>query len=75
MSTASAAETTTLGMTDLEVSRIAFGTWQLGGDWGRFDETEAIKAAHAWEAGRARSMVARAWVRPAPPLPPSTSRV
>ena len=34
MSTASAAETTTLGMTDLEVSRIAFGTWQLGGDWG-----------------------------------------
>jgi aryl-alcohol dehydrogenase-like predicted oxidoreductase len=31
-------------MTDLEVSRIAFGTWQLGGDWGRFDEAEAIKA-------------------------------
>ncbi len=44
MSTASAAETTTLGMTDLEVSRIAFGTWQLGGDWGSFDEAEAIKA-------------------------------
>jgi aryl-alcohol dehydrogenase-like predicted oxidoreductase len=44
MSTASAAETTTLGMTELEVSRIAFGTWQLGGDWGRFDEAEAIKA-------------------------------
>ena len=44
MSTASAAETTTLGMTDFEVSRIAFGTWQLGGDWGRFDETEAIRS-------------------------------
>ena len=24
-----------LGMTSLEVSRIAFGTWQLGGDWGQ----------------------------------------
>jgi hypothetical protein len=31
-------------MTDLEVSRIAFGTWQLGGDWGDFDEAEAIAA-------------------------------
>jgi aryl-alcohol dehydrogenase-like predicted oxidoreductase len=26
------------------VSRIAFGTWQLGGEWGRFDEDEAIRA-------------------------------
>jgi len=26
------------------VSRIAFGTWQLGGDWGGFDEDEAIRA-------------------------------
>ena len=44
MSTASAAETTTLGMTGREVSRIAFGTWQLGGDWwGSFDEAEAIR--------------------------------
>ena len=43
MSTASAAETTTLGMSDLEFSRIAFGTWQLGGDWGSFDEGEAVK--------------------------------
>ena len=43
-------ETTRLGMTDIEVSRIAFGTWQLGGDWGRFDEQEATRAiryAHA----------------------------
>jgi pyridoxine 4-dehydrogenase len=31
-------------MTDLEVSRIAFGTWQLGGEWGEFDEREAIAA-------------------------------
>jgi aryl-alcohol dehydrogenase-like predicted oxidoreductase len=44
MSTASTADTTTLGMTELEVSRIAFGTWQLGGDWGGFDEAEAIRA-------------------------------
>ena len=29
---------TTLGRSGLHVSRIAFGTWQLGGDWGRFDE-------------------------------------
>jgi aryl-alcohol dehydrogenase-like predicted oxidoreductase len=36
--------TTTLGMTNLKVSRIAFGTWQLGGDWGGFAEDEA-KAA------------------------------
>ncbi|MFD4415474.1 aldo/keto reductase [Streptomyces sp. NPDC058467] len=35
---------TTLGMTNLKVSRIAFGTWQLGGDWGVFAEDEA-KAA------------------------------
>jgi aryl-alcohol dehydrogenase-like predicted oxidoreductase len=33
-----------LGMTDLEVSPIAFGTWQLGGEWGEFDESEAIAA-------------------------------
>src|SRR4051812_35187171 len=37
-------ETTRLGLTDLQVSRIAFGTWQLGGEWGSFDEREAIAA-------------------------------
>jgi len=37
-------ETTTLGRTGLRVSRIAFGTWQLGGDWGRFDERVAFTA-------------------------------
>ena len=27
--------TVRLGMTDLDVFPIAFGTWQLGGEWGR----------------------------------------
>jgi aryl-alcohol dehydrogenase-like predicted oxidoreductase len=45
-------ETARLGMTDLQVSRIAFGTWQLGGEWGSFDEREAIAAIrHARELG------------------------
>jgi len=35
---------TTLGRSALNVSRIAFGTWQLGGDWGRFDEDAAVAA-------------------------------
>ena len=34
----------THGRTGLEVSRIAFGTWQLGGEWGSFDEAAAIDA-------------------------------
>jgi aryl-alcohol dehydrogenase-like predicted oxidoreductase len=37
-------KTTTLGMTRLDVSRIALGTWQLGGDWGAFDERQAVHA-------------------------------
>ncbi len=37
-------DTVTLGMTGLEVSPIAFGTWQLSGDWGSFEEREAIEA-------------------------------
>lgn len=36
--------TVTLGMSGLEVSPIAFGTWQLSGDWGQFDLEEAIAA-------------------------------
>jgi aryl-alcohol dehydrogenase-like predicted oxidoreductase len=45
-------ETTRLGMTDLQVFPIAFGTWQLGGEWGDFDEREAIAAIrHARELG------------------------
>jgi aryl-alcohol dehydrogenase-like predicted oxidoreductase len=39
-------KTTTLGKSGLHVSRIAFGTWQLGGDWGRFDEDAAVEAIH-----------------------------
>jgi hypothetical protein len=33
-----------LGRSELTVSRIAFGTWQLGGDWGSTDEAEAVAA-------------------------------
>jgi aryl-alcohol dehydrogenase-like predicted oxidoreductase len=36
--------TVTLGRTGLEVSPIAFGTWQIGGDWGAFDESQAVAA-------------------------------
>jgi aryl-alcohol dehydrogenase-like predicted oxidoreductase len=36
--------TVRLGMTDLEVSPVAFGAWQLGGVWGRFDGDQAIAA-------------------------------
>jgi len=43
--------TTTLGRTGLAVSLIAFGTWQLGGDWGRFDEAAAIEAIRNAVAG------------------------
>src|SRR3954454_13757446 len=43
---------TTLGMTGMQVSRIALGTWELGGDWGGFDEQRAIAAIrHARELG------------------------
>ena len=37
-------KTITLGRTGLRVSRIAFGTWQLGVDWGQFDQTAAVAA-------------------------------
>jgi aryl-alcohol dehydrogenase-like predicted oxidoreductase len=41
-----------LGRSNLQVSRIAFGTWQLGGDWGSTDETAAIAAIrHAADQG------------------------
>jgi hypothetical protein len=35
---------TTLGGSGLRVSRVAFGTWQLGGEWGGFDEAAALTA-------------------------------
>jgi len=34
----------TLGKSELRVSRIAFGTWQLGGDWGSTDIDAAVRA-------------------------------
>jgi hypothetical protein len=34
----------TLGKSELRVSRIAFGTWQLGGDWGSTDIDAAVLA-------------------------------
>ncbi len=36
---------TRLGQTGLQVSRICLGTWQTGGEWGAFDEQEAVGAA------------------------------
>jgi aryl-alcohol dehydrogenase-like predicted oxidoreductase len=64
----------TLGRSGLAVSRIAFGTWQLGGDWGRTDEDAATAAirraaeggvtffdtAQAYGFGASERMLARA---------------
>ena len=33
-----------LGRTGLEVTPLALGTWQLGGEWGDFDQREAVAA-------------------------------
>ena len=45
-------KTTTLGRTGLEVSRIAFGTWQVSGEWGSYDTEQAQQAIrHARELG------------------------
>lgn len=41
----------TLGKSDLTVSRIAFGTWQLGGDWGATDTEAAVKAIRVAASG------------------------
>jgi aryl-alcohol dehydrogenase-like predicted oxidoreductase len=35
-----------LGKTDLKVSPIAFGAWELGGEWGSFRTDEAVAAIH-----------------------------
>ena len=41
-------QTVTLGATGLDVTPIAYGTWQFGGDWGPVDEPAAVSAiAHA----------------------------
>jgi aryl-alcohol dehydrogenase-like predicted oxidoreductase len=45
-------DTIRFGMTELEVTRIAFGTWQIGGDWGSFDQGQAVAAIrHARDLG------------------------
>ena len=36
-----------LGRSGLQVSRICFGTWQFGGDWGSVERDEAIAAVRA----------------------------
>ncbi len=67
-------DTTKLGMTGLRVSRIAFGTWQLGGQWGPFDVDVAAAAirrardqgvtlfdtAHAYGFGAAEQLLGKA---------------
>jgi len=53
-----------LGMTDLQVSAIAFGSRQLGGEWGQFDEDDAIAAIrHARELGVNLFDTSPAWLR------------
>jgi aryl-alcohol dehydrogenase-like predicted oxidoreductase len=39
-----AMETVLLGVTDLKVSRVAFGAWELGGEWGAVQPDAAIDA-------------------------------
>ena len=52
---------TRLGRSDLRVSPIAFGTWQLGGDWGATDEPAAIHAIrYAYDRGHLREYVSAA---------------
>ena len=43
--------TVMLGAIRLEVTALAYGTWQFGGDWGPVDEQAAIAAI-----GHARSL-------------------
>ena len=45
-------QTVTLGATGLEVTPLAYGTWQFGGDWGPVDEQAATTAIqHARSLG------------------------
>lgn len=39
-----AIETVRLGRSELQVTPIAYGTWQFGGEWGAVDEAAAIEA-------------------------------
>jgi aryl-alcohol dehydrogenase-like predicted oxidoreductase len=36
----------TLGKSNLKVSEIGFGAWQIGGGWGKQDDAEAIRSIH-----------------------------
>ena len=36
----------TFGRTGWQVSEIAFGGWQIGGDWGRVDDDDSIRTLH-----------------------------
>jgi aryl-alcohol dehydrogenase-like predicted oxidoreductase len=64
-----------LGRSDLQVSRIAFGTWQLGGDWGATDETAAIAAIrHAADQGINFATRATSTTPSRPPASSSTTR-
>ena len=47
-----AMDAVTLGMTDLSVSPIAMGTWELGGEWATFSERRTMAGAVAF-TGRA----------------------
>jgi aryl-alcohol dehydrogenase-like predicted oxidoreductase len=41
-----------LGNTDLNISELSFGTWAIGGAWGKLDDREALKALDkAMDAG------------------------
>ena len=48
-------KTTMLGRTGLRFSRIAFGIWRLGGEWGPFDEDMAVAAIRGGARRGARS--------------------
>ncbi len=48
----------TLGATDLEVTPLAYGTWQFGGDWGPVDERAAIEAIQHCPARRGLGVLA-----------------
>ncbi|HCF87985.1 MAG TPA: general stress protein, partial [Ktedonobacter sp.] len=39
-------EYTQFGQTALHVSKISYGTWQFGGDWGQVEREQ-------WDAGKA----------------------
>jgi aryl-alcohol dehydrogenase-like predicted oxidoreductase len=65
---------TPLGRSGLEVSRICFGTWQFGGDWGAVQREDAVAAvrsaldhgvtffdtAHAYGFGESEALLAEA---------------